>query len=452
MSSVPQTDPARPSPPAAALSASEVRARLELLATLGHGLLESGQTSGQTERMLERYGREFGLDGLVLNSFGRMLLLEAVAADGGTVSLSGAARSLDAIDCTRARELKRIADEAATDDAATDDAALGAVSEGGRPLRGSPSPELLAAARLEMQRLRDLATPWWVVALGLTLLAFFISMQVGVTWQAWVSAALVQAVSSATGLAIGLVRLPKLFAIAVQSCAAGAFATLLVQLGFVDPVGAAAAIAVNWLLLLPLPQVIGAVTDAIEADYLSSMTRLASIAVAAAGIFVGGAFTFALGEVLGMAHPLLDSLPSLPWYLVLVFSALGAIANAFANGGRLPLVLPAALLGFVTGATNQLLLHAVGLPMLWANSISAVGLGLLSAVIAARTGYPSQVLALMGITGALLPGIPVFFGILQEMGGRSGLVSFGTAAGISLGIGAGVALGVHLARLLRKDV
>jgi len=133
-----------------------------------------------------------------------------------------------------------------------------------------------------------------------------------------------------------------------------------------------------------------------------------------------------------------------------VFSALGAVANAFANGGRLPLVRPAALLGLVTGAVNQVLVLAVGLPAVWASSLSAVVLGVLSAALVKRTGYPSQVLALMGITGALLPGIPVFFGILQAMGGGNAAEHFGTAAVISLGIGTGVALGVHLAGLRRS--
>jgi len=420
----------------AGLSAKQVRLRLAFLSALGHGLLESGQNTRQTESALERYGRGLGLDGLVLNSFGRMLLLEAVTHDGATVSLSGAARSLDAIDCTRARDLGCLADSTVED------------------ARHWPDPsaarEHLTAARQEVERLRDTATPWWVVTLGLTLLAFFISMQIGVSWQAWVSAALVQLITSLTGVAISGLRLPRLFAIAVQSCAAGAFATALVQLGFVDPVGAAAAIAVNWLLLLPLPQIIGAVTDAIESDHLSAMTRVASVAVAAGGIAIGGGFTFALGELLGMAHPRLDALPTLPWYLVLVFSALGAVANAFANGGRLPLVRPAALLGLVTGAVNQVLVLAVGLPAVWASSLSAVVLGVLSAALVKRTGYPSQVLALMGITGALLPGIPVFFGILQAMGGGNAAEHFGTAAVISLGIGTGVALGVHLAGLRRS--
>lgn len=414
---------------------ADVRPRVALLASLGYGLLESGQLSDQTELDLRRYGHRLGLNGLAISSFGRMLIIEAATEDGGTVSSSGAARSLDAIDCTRLRELDRLAERTASAPVAR--------------IAGVDSRRHLLAARRVAQRLRDAVTPWWVGPLGLTMLAFFICMQVGVSWQAWVCAAVVQIVSSAMGVAAGAIRVPRAFAIAVQSAVAGAVATLLVQSGFVDPVGAAAAIAVNWLLLLPLPQVIGSVIEAISGNHLSAISRVANVAVAGVGIFVGGALTFELGEILGMAHPKLDALPSMPWFLILVFSALGAVANAFANGGRLDLVLPAAALGATTAAVNQVLLGWLGLPALWSSSLAAVVLGLLSARLALRTGYPSQVLALMGITGALLPGIPVFFGILQEMGGAAGTSHFGSAVAISVGIGAGVALGGFLSGLIR---
>lgn len=417
-----------PTPESHGAAHADTRDRLDLLSDVGCGLLEAGETSGQTERTVRGLGAALGLHGLTVAALGRTLLVEADAGQEGRMSVTAAARSFDQIDCTRARELNRIIERTASAD------------------RGPVDRATIAREAAQVQRVRNTATPWWVVCLGMTLLAFFISMQVGVTVQAWVSAALLQLVSTALGLAITRLGPPRVFTIAVQSAGAGAVATLLVQLGFVDPVGAAAAIAVNWLLLLPLPQVIGAVADAIETDFLSAVARVAGVAVAALGIFIGAAFTFTLGEVLGMEHPSLDALPSLPWYLVLIFSALGALANAFANGGRLPLVAPAALLGLTTGAVNQLLIHVVGLPALWASSFSAIVLGVLSAILAARTGYPQQVLALMGITGALLPGIPVFFGILRQMGGASGAEHFGTAAAISVGIGTGVALGSYLAR------
>lgn len=410
------------------LTATAVRDRIDLLSEIGCGLMESGETSGETERTLRRLGTRLDLHEVTVASFGKTLLVEADAGDGGRMSVTAGARSLDQIDCTRARELNRVVERTATLDT--------------HPVR----PDAATIAE-EVRGIRATMTPWWVVCLGMTLLALFISMQVGVSGQAWVSAALLQLVSTGLGLAVSRLHPPRLLTIALQSAGAGAAATLLVQIGFVDPVGAAAAIAVNWLLLLPLPQLIAAVAEALEGEFLSALLRVASVAVAALGITIGGAFTFLLGELLGMEHPSLDTLPALPWYLILVFSALGAVANAFANGGRAALLLPAALLGLVTGSLNQLLLHLAGLPLLWATVFSAVVLGALSAVYAARSGYPQQVLALMGITGALLPGIPVFFGILRQMGGASGAEHFGTAGAISLGIGIGVALGSYLARV-----
>lgn len=410
---------------------------LKVLSELGCGYLESGLTPGQAKRSLERCGRALGLSDITITPFARVLLLETRAVNGSTDTITAAARSLDMIDCTRSKELGDVA----------------AQLEQASPRGSADYAAHLDSALSRIRHLREMPTPWWVVAIGMTMLAFFISMQVGITWHAWVSAAIVQLVISLVGRALTVSPrpVPGVFAVALQASVGGSVATLLVQLGFVDPVGAAAAIAVSWLLLLPLPQVIGAVTDALEADYLSSLTRLAGVLVAALGIFIGGSFTFVLGELLHMDHPRLDGLPSFPWYLVLVFSALGAISNAFANGGTVRLLLPAAFLGVSTGAVNQTLLNLIGLPPLWANSLSAVALGVLTVLIAPVTGYPLQVLALMGITGALLPGIPVFYGILQEMSGASGLVYFGAAGAICIGLGTGVALGSYLASLWQRQ-
>lgn len=428
------------------MNTPEVRERLELLADLGYGFLESGQTTAQTERTLVECAHGLGLGEVTANFFGRLLTVETTTPDGATVTVTGAARSLDAVDCTRARTLNRLA-------APLLSAPVVRVGRGSPVARPAPvSDETdLGGLRKRVSAARERQNPWWVSAFGLALLAFCISLQVGVAWQAWVTTAAVQLLSSAVGTATARLRMPRLFATAAQTTVGGAAATVLVQLGFVDPVGAAAALAVTWLLVLPLPQAIAAVTDAIEADYLSALTRIASVAVSAGGVFIGGTLTFALGELLGMDHPSLSELPSLPWYLGLVFAALGAIGNAFANGGGWSLVAPAATLGLVTSAAHQTLL-AAGLPMLWAASISAAVLGVVAVFFAIRTDYPQQVLALMGITGALLPGLPVFFGILQQMGAGSGLAHFGHAGAICIGIGAGAALGSYLVSLGERSV
>ncbi|WP_147513380.1 threonine/serine exporter family protein [Actinomyces polynesiensis] len=409
--------------------------RLEFLLQLGCGLLESGQTAASTRYLVATCGRGLGLQGMKAMTRGRMLRVGAQGSDGTPRILSAPAGTFDVIDCTRARDLARLVEEVDRPDA--------------EPLTGPEAESFLANGREEVQRLRSRGTPWWVVTLGLTLLAFFISMQVGINWRAWVAAAVVQVASSLVGFAVAPLRAPRLVVVAAQACAGGALATALVRMGLVDPVGAAAAIAVNWLLLLPLPQMVNAVMDLLSFDRRMALVRLSRVALAVGGLVIGGAFTFLLGESLGMAHPRLDTLPGMPWYLVLVFSALAAVGNAFANGGRFSLAVPAAVTGFATAGVNQVLLLVVGLPTLAANTISAFVLGILAGIYAVRAGYPQQVLALMGITGALLPGIPVFFGILQEMGQGSGLPWFGQAALIMLGIGVGVGIGSFLYEAVR---
>jgi len=86
-------------------------------------------------------------------------------------------------------------------------------------------------------------------------------MQVGVAWQAWVTASVVQVVTAIAGQLFGRFNMPQVFTVALQATLAGAVATALVKAGIVDPVGAAAANAVNWLLLIPLPLIIGAMND-----------------------------------------------------------------------------------------------------------------------------------------------------------------------------------------------
>ncbi|WP_414121391.1 threonine/serine exporter family protein [Corynebacterium nuruki] len=423
MSTVPPVPPVPPGP-----TVTQIRDRLGFLADLGCGFLESGQTGARTAEILAADAGALGLEGFSFTTVGRVVIVETHLPDGGNVTVTTAADDLDRIDCTRSWRLHRLAD---------------AVAEGASTVSD------LDAWRERVRQLRASATPWWAVTAGTTMLAFVIAMQVGVAWQAWATASVVQVVTAVAGQVLGRYRMPALFTVALQSTIAGAVATALVKLDIVDPVGAAAAIAVNWLLLIPLPQIIGAMNDVIDADYLTAVTRAGSVAVTGLGITVGGALTFTLGELLHMEHPLLDELPGLPWYFALVFSVLGAVGNAFANGGWLKLVGPAALVGLITGGVNQLMLVGVGMDTLWANSVAAIVLGAVSVVMARRTGFPQHVFALMGITGALLPGIAVVSGILLQMGGASGAGQFLTAATICVALGTGSAFGAFVVERLR---
>lgn len=206
---------------------TQIRDRLGFLADLGCRFLESGQTGSRTGEPLRVDADALGLDGF---------------------SFTTSADALDSIDCTRSWRLHRLAESVAED--------------------GASAASDLDNLRESVRQFRAYATPWWAVTVGTTMLAFVIAMQVGVAWQAWVTASVVQVVTAIAGQLFGRFNMPQVFTVALQATLAGAVATALVKAGIVDPVGAAAAIAVNWLLLIPLPQIIGAMNDIIEADHL----------------------------------------------------------------------------------------------------------------------------------------------------------------------------------------
>lgn len=412
------------------LSPRQIRDRLGFLADFGCGFLESGQPGWRVGEALTNCAEAQGIDGFRFNTVGKVVMVEAALPGDGTMTVTTAAKALDLIDCTRSWRLHQLAVDICSDDALA---------------------RRIGTLRQRVEDLRAYNTPWWAVAGGTTMLAFIISMQLGLGWREWVGAAVVQLLTALFGQGIARVNLPELFSVVLRASAAGTLATLLVLAGVMDPVGAAAAIAVNWVLLIPLPQIIGAMTDVIDSDYLSAVSRAGTVAVTAFGISISAVYIFALGELLGMDHPLVRDVPGLPWYLALVFSALGAIANAFANGGWLRLILPAATIGVVTGVVNQFLLNVVGASTVWAAAGAATVLGGVAVVMAARTGYPHHVFALMGVTGALLPGIPVVSGLLREMGGESGSDHFFSAVAVCVAIGTGVALGSFVVEKLRHS-
>ena len=66
-----------------------------------------------------------------------------------------------------------------------------------------------------------------------------------------------------------------------------------------------------------------------------------------------------------------------------------------------------------------------------------------------RSPYPPSVLALMGITGALLPGLVVYQGLATELFRDTGLPSFTQAGLVIVGLGIGTTAGFQLASFFR---
>lgn len=211
-----------------------------------------------------------------------------------------------------------------------------------------------------------------------------------------------------------------------------------------DRITKAAAVAVTWTLLVPLPHIVGWVADAAGSEHLAAVARASSALLVVSGIVIGGTLVIAGADRLGFEPAQNWQLPTLAIPLGLLFAVLGAMANAVANGGGLDLLGPAAVIGLATAACNQTLIHVLGVPSAWAAAIAAVLLGIGASLWSRRIPYPGSVLALMGITGALLPGLTVYQGLAAELGHHSGVSPFATAAAVCFGLGVGVTFGMTL--------
>lgn len=99
-------------------------------------------------------------------------------------------------------------------------------------------------------------------------------------------------------------------------------------------------------------------------------------------------------------------------------------------------------------ATNQFLIHTAHLSPDWTGSIAAVVLGFAAAAASERLRMPMSASIL---TGALLPGLVLYQGMVVELFHTSGIGYFVRAFTICVGLGVGAALGVLLFYLTRSS-
>lgn len=401
--------------------------RLDVLLSLGTANLESGLSATETAQKLERAAEGWGLGNLTILAAGHYLTIEHVSADGRAQSRSGIAQSLDGINCERLRRL----DLAVT-----------------RIAGGSVAPE---EARRIVERASSSSLPWWWTVTGLAALAFCIGLQVSGNALMALCAAVVHLVVATAGIGLGSIGISRIYAVATQCVLGASIAWAFTAAGAISRLDAVGCIAVSWLLLVPLPLVISVIGDAVTTNHLAAATRLAALLMVGGGILLGGLIVVTVGEGLDLTHPGRITLPVLAIPLTLVFSMLGALANAVANNGGTALLLTAAGFGLFTATINQSLIHLVGMAPAWSSTVSAVVLGCAAALWSRRSPYPPSVLALMGITGALLPGLVVYQGLATELFRDTGLSYFGQAGLVIIGLGLGVTAGFQLASLPRPE-
>lgn len=398
-----------------------VWARLDALLHLALGQIEAGRSTAETIAIVHDAAIGFGLHDVTVVCIGQTVTIECVRDDGvEAASRTGTVEVIDAIDCEAMKRLDAAARMIAT---------------------GSVEPA-------DARRLVDTATHathrWWWPMLGMTILAFCIAIQVGGRPVIAGVAAAAQLGVSITGLLSARFAIPKLYLTALQAVVASVVTWAAHGMGIVDWPGSAAAAAVAWMLLIPLPILVSTVVDAVTGHRLAAVARGMQLALGLVGLAVGVAVVMSLSRGIDLGMPIGVDLPNLAVPLGVMFSMIGAIANAMANGGGRALLLPAAVIGGLTAICNQTLLHVVGMDSGWAATASSVVLGLGAGLWAPRLSYPAPALALLGITGALLPGLTVYQGVVVELYHSSGWPYFLQAAVICVGLGIGTTLGVLL--------
>ncbi|MEP9416162.1 threonine/serine exporter family protein [Gordonia sp. VNQ95] len=400
------------------LDADTSHRRVGLVLSLALGLIESGYPTSDALVLAHRCARSIGLAGTVIIDQGRALVVEFPFRDGQSVVRVGEMASLGGIDCRRMKRIGDLAEQVIAGRLPAD-----AMAQRLADIRRQPGPRP------------------WVITAGMAVLAFAIALQVGVNVTASVVAAIVQVVVSVLGFLAARFGVRTIFVRAAQAIVAACGVALAHVIGVLSWFEAVACVGVPWMLLIPLPVLVSMVVDAVNDLYIAAVARAFVVVIATGGVALGAYAVVDVGSRLELTAPGDLSLPTLPLTLALLFSVIGAVANALANGGEADLLIPAAVLGLVTAVVNQSLVRGAGIGSTAATVCASIVLGVVSALWAKHSPYPSAVLSLMGITGALIPGLTVYLGIVRTVFGQSGTGAYVTALVTGAGIAVGVALG-----------
>lgn len=407
----------------------ETLARLRGTLNLCLALLSAGRSTHQAVSVASRAAHAWDLKRLQIVPLGRAVLVQHTSSAGVPTNVVGTVASLDGFNCEHMEGLHRLEHDIWRNgaDAAEAEHRIEEIDGQSRPL-------------------------WWTWGGG-TLLAFCVAIQIAFALPAAILAAVLYLISSAVSLGATALRLPRLFALATQAAAVVLVALPVARLGLVAPEHAAMAAGTVAMLLVPLPQLVSTIVDAVDANAHGALARATSLCMALLGIGIGVAVGVTVAR-LPVADPnSVIHLATLPLLGALAFSVLGSVGNALANSGGADLLLPAAAIGLGTAALHLFLGTVVGLGPMWSAGLTAVALGIVSALWATKAPYSSTALALVGMTGALLPGLTVYQGLYAEVADpRSGLSYFASAAGTVVALAVGASFGFVVAErfILRR--
>lgn len=392
--------------------------------------LRAGRSTHQATAGAGLVARTWGPKHVQVVALGRAVLVEHPTETGVPTTVIGTVPSLDGFNCDHMKQLKDLEREV--------------LHHGMTATEAEKQLQVIAHSRRPL---------WWTWGGGM-LLSFCVAMQVAFEWSAAFGAALLWLVSCSIGLVASHLRLPRLFTMMLQTAVVVLIALPISQTDALSPRQAAIAVGTVAMLLVPLPQIISTIVDAIDGHAQGAVTRGVSLLTALTGIGIGVAIGMTVARLPLDSHQVALDLPVLSVGGVLFFSVLGSLGNALSNAGGVDLLVPAAIIGLFTAGVHTVLLDVADMPALWAAGTSALLLGIVAALWAARSAYSSTALALIGVTGALLPGLTVYQGMYAEVFEPArGLDFFLSAAGTVAALAIGTSLGfVIVERLIMRSI
>ncbi|MGH4036064.1 threonine/serine ThrE exporter family protein [Actinomycetota bacterium Odt1-20B] len=292
--------------------------------------------------------------------------------------------------------------------------------------------------------------PWWVRTAGGGVVAASVTLQVGGSVWAALTAVAVLMVCDRAGWLLLRGAVPFFFVIAAQAALAVLLGIALLNTGLIVPYGTAV-MAANLVVLLPIVPLIALPQDGITGFSLMAATRGVNMTLALAGMATGVLVVAELADeaTANLYAPHINHAVLSVWS-GLVVSAVGALGNCFSMGGTRRLLPVAVSAGVLGGAVNMAVSHTVHVPAL-AVLCAATALGAAGAVCSPALRVPAAAVVVPGTTGALLPSLQVYESLTQlsvgsEGAGTAALLALLSTAAIGVGAVAGSLIGHALTR------
>lgn len=293
--------------------------------------------------------------------------------------------------------------------------------------------------------------PWYVSLLGGCLLAAMICLQANGTLLAAVVSAGLFVFANRVGWVLSTVGIAEFFQVAAKASTVLAVAISLLSLGVLTGHEAASLSAANLVLLLPILSLVSLVEDAVGDFHLMAAARIVTVLLLTGAIATGVMVVVSVAnglDILGAASRV--QLAALPLALVPVTALVGSLGNAILMGTPVRWWLLACGAGVVTSLVNWMGQSALGLAAPVSIFLATTVLGALAGAAARTLKVPTAVVAIPGLTGAVLPGPALYLSLSQVFARVPGSWDAVAEATVSTAaIGVGVVLGLQLAGLRR---